>query len=124
MCSKHVCEDGVDDDGDGKNDYPNDPGCDDAGRRRRDRRLPERAHGPLGPNCPECGNGSDDDDDGKTDFPADPNCMAASSTSEWCLRHESVQKLVTATTMGDTTGLPSDYENPSCTFATAVPDLT
>ena len=28
VCSKHVCEDTVDEDNDGKNGYPQDPGCD------------------------------------------------------------------------------------------------
>ena len=52
VCAKHVCQDGVDDDGDGKNDYPDDPGC--AAPTDDD----ETDDCPSGPNCPECGDGA------------------------------------------------------------------
>lgn len=116
VCSKHVCDDGVDDDADGKNDYPDDPGClsatDDD----------ETDDCPDGPNCPECGNSVDDDHDGNTDFPADTQCLAASSTSEACPTHEIVPSLTQATTNGDTTGATNDFE-PSCVYSPGQPDL-
>jgi hypothetical protein len=117
VCAKHVCEDGVDDDADGKNDFPDDPGCltatDDD----------ETDDCPSGPNCPECGDGSDNDGDGHTDYPADTQCLAASSTSEACPTHELVPSLTMPTTMGDTTGATSDFD-PTCAISTGLPDLT
>ncbi len=57
------CEDGIDNDGDGVADYPDDPGCDDAGD------LSERA--------PQltCDDGADNDSDGRIDF--DPATLAS-----------------------------------------------
>jgi hypothetical protein len=117
VCSKHECSDGVDNDGDGLVDYPNDPGC---ATPDSDSELDDC---PNGPNCPECGNHIDDNRNGKTDYPQETNCVAASSTTEWCLRHSAVQKITGATTMGDTTGLPSDYDA-TCAFTMGVPDQT
>ena len=116
VCAKHVCQDGVDDDADGKNDYPDDPGCvtavDDD----------ETDDCPSGANCPECGDGRDNDMDGKTDYPMDTQCQAASSTSEACQSHEAVAELTMPSTMGDTTSATSDFE--TCGYDTGVPDLT
>jgi hypothetical protein len=85
-CEIARCADGMDNDGDGKIDFPHDPGCtafedddetDDCGN------AP-----PAGPNCPQCGNHIDDDGDGKIDYdpPAgsmsDPGCSSASDPSE------------------------------------------
>jgi hypothetical protein len=117
VCAKHVCSDGVDDDGDGKNDYPNDPGCTSA---TDDDEMDDC---PSGPNCPECGNGIDDDHDGKTDYPMDLQCQSAASTSEACQSHEAVPEITTATTQGDTTLATSDFD-PTCAFDTGIPDLT
>ncbi len=71
-CSQPRCRDGVDNDTDGKTDFPADPGCDDAGD--NDEADPAVK--------PECADGVDNDMDGKTDFPADPGCMAASEKDE------------------------------------------
>jgi outer membrane protein assembly factor BamB len=95
-----ACNDGLDDDGDGKIDFPADPGCTsaadvseraecedgidndhdgktdwpaDAGCRNR---LPRATESPA------CSNGVDDDGDGKIDFPADPSCTATWGESE------------------------------------------
>jgi hypothetical protein len=76
ICARAVCDDGLDDDGDGKHDYPNDPGCaapDDA---------TENDTCPSGAGCPVCGDGTDNDADTRVDFPADFGCAAASGTSE------------------------------------------
>jgi hypothetical protein len=125
VCSKHECSDGVDNDGDGLVDYPNDPGCATPDGDSETDDCPSALNNhTLGPNCPECGNKLDDNHNGKTDYPMETNCVAASSSTEWCLRHTVVQKLAAASTTGDTTGLPSDYENSTCTFATGVPDQT
>jgi hypothetical protein len=69
------CDNGIDDDADGKTDFnptpgAGDPDCDD----------------PLddseGPPLPRCNDGIDNDVDGKIDFPADPGCDDANDVSE------------------------------------------
>ncbi|HEX2485306.1 MAG TPA: hypothetical protein VHQ66_08400, partial [Myxococcota bacterium] len=62
-----VCHDGVDNDGDGKSDYPLDPGCASAAS------LSEN---------PRCDNGVDDDGDGRVDAPVDIGCGGATATRE------------------------------------------
>jgi large repetitive protein len=118
VCSPPVCSDTIDDDGDGKLDYPNDPGC--AG--------PEDATesdvcatAPTDPACPLCGNGLDDDGDGQTDYPGDPTCVAASSRNEACAQSEplivATQPLTTGTTAGaanDFTPPPGNYNGHAC----------
>jgi hypothetical protein len=107
VCSKAVCNDGLDDDGDTKIDYPNDPGCstpeDDT----------ENDSCPSGAGCPECGDGIDNDNDTKTDYPMDTTCKAAGDSSESCTTTEGVVLINTAVTTGDTTNATSDI-NPTC----------
>ncbi|MGH3911351.1 MAG: hypothetical protein ACRDRM_11035, partial [Pseudonocardiaceae bacterium] len=64
---KPECEDGVDNDGDGKTDYPADKDCD----------SPQDDS-----ESPECSDGIDNDGDGKIDYPADPECDNAQDDSE------------------------------------------
>ncbi len=71
-CQRALCNDGLDNDGDGKTDYPFDPGCPDQGRDDEADPTPR----------PSCGNGADDDADGKTDFPGDPGCTSAADDFE------------------------------------------
>jgi probable HAF family extracellular repeat protein len=61
------CANGLDDDGDGKIDYPADPEC-------------EARHDPS--EAPDCANGIDDDGDGLIDEAADPGCFDATSFSQ------------------------------------------
>ena len=68
--AKPACADNRDNDGDGKIDFPNDPGCpvpqaDDEGDPC-----------PDGAACPQCGDGKDNDGNGKTDFPEDTTVKA------------------------------------------------
>ncbi|MFN2389105.1 MAG: choice-of-anchor P family protein [Actinomycetota bacterium] len=63
------CEDGVDNDGDGKIDFPNDPGCESP--KDDDER-----------DLKECEDGVDNDGDGKIDFPADPGCDSPKDDDE------------------------------------------
>jgi hypothetical protein len=70
------CSDHVDNDGDGKTDFPADPGC------LNPNQNSETDDCPDGPGCPQCGNGKDDDGDGLKDYGADPDCSAASDPSE------------------------------------------
>ncbi len=59
-----ACSDGLDGDGDGLADFPDDPGCASAGDDDEgDRPAP-----------PACDNGLDDDGDGRVDYPDDPGC--------------------------------------------------
>ncbi|MEN0065596.1 MAG: MYXO-CTERM sorting domain-containing protein [Myxococcota bacterium] len=73
------CNDGIDQDGDGLVDWPNDPGCET----------------PFDPNetdpltTPACFNNSDDDSDGLTDFPNDPECISAAHRYENCTELDS-----------------------------------
>jgi hypothetical protein len=58
-CDLPACSDGIDNDRDGKTDYPDDPGCINAGWTHEQG---------------QCENGVDDDGDGLIDSPADPGC--------------------------------------------------
>jgi hypothetical protein len=62
-----ACSDGVDQDGDGRFDFPQDPGCASAAAAFED---------------PACDNGADDDGDGLADFPDDPGCGLAAGARE------------------------------------------
>jgi hypothetical protein len=64
------CADGSDNDGDGRTDYPNDPGC--VGPADNDEVDPK----------PACSDGADNDGDGETDFPADLGCLGPNDDSE------------------------------------------
>jgi hypothetical protein len=55
-----ACGDGIDNDGDGLVDFPDDPGCHDRRQALED---------------PECNDGVDNDGDLLTDYPEDPNCL-------------------------------------------------
>jgi len=63
-----VCKDGLDNDSDGKTDYPADPDC----------------RSPTDPaeKVAACADGRDNDTDGKTDYPADPQCTSTDDTAE------------------------------------------
>ncbi|MCA9537887.1 MAG: hypothetical protein KC620_03300, partial [Myxococcales bacterium] len=72
FCTRAVCDNGRDDDGDGRVDFPADPGC--ASAADEDETDP--------PVPPQCANGVDDDEDGLVDFPNDPRCGSAADDSE------------------------------------------
>ncbi|MBI5478362.1 MAG: hypothetical protein HY906_05865, partial [Deltaproteobacteria bacterium] len=101
------CSDGLDNDGDGKTDFPDDPGCltptdndetdvaecadnvDNDGNGTED--FPadtgcSSAADPLEqtvpPGAPACSDGIDNDLDGLTDYPADPGCHSPNDPSE------------------------------------------
>lgn len=119
VCSKPVCSDGVDDDGDGKADYPNDPGCDSPTD------SDETDDCPSGPNCPACGNGIDDDGDGHTDYPDDTQCHSASGVSEVCQDIDPIASITTAVTTGDTSSAHNDITDATCDTSgtNTAPDL-
>jgi hypothetical protein len=64
------CSNGLDDDGDGLTDHPDDPGCADATD------LSEHAPSLA------CDDGVDGDGDGSADFPSDPGCQSPTSSLE------------------------------------------
>jgi hypothetical protein len=113
ICTKPVCSDGLDDDGDGKIDHPSDPGCDNPAD------SDETDDCPNGPNCPDCSDGVDNDNDGNIDFPADPSCKAAGDPSEACNTSEPITAITQVTTQGDTTNAVNDYD-PPCNSSTGT----
>jgi len=116
ICAQPACNDGLDDDGDGKTDYPNDPGCASPNGNNETDNCP----GPAG--CPECANTLDDDGDGMTDYPADTTCKAAGDASESCISSEGVELIIQRTTTGTTVGSTNDFD-PTCDSSSAsAPD--
>jgi large repetitive protein len=73
-CSSQ-CSDGVDNNGDGKIDYPDDPGCSSPSDNSESTVCP-------GASCPVCADGVDNDGDTAKDYPADFGCSSAGGTSE------------------------------------------
>jgi len=66
----YLCDDGVDNDGDGSTDFPGDPGCVDADDlSEKDPTLP-------------CDDGADNDTDESVDYPADIGCKNPTWTTE------------------------------------------
>lgn len=65
-----LCNDGIDNDADGRTDYPSDPGC-------------TSATDPTERGSVTCDNGEDDDRDSLGDYPADPGCSGPSDSTEW-----------------------------------------
>lgn len=81
------CVDGIDNDGDGSTDHPNDPGCSGTGD------MSERG-------ATACDNGLDDDSDGSGDYPADPGCSSPADTSEATDCGETAPGIVVCATPG------------------------
>jgi hypothetical protein len=70
------CGDGVDNDGDGKNGYPFDPGCSSITD------PTELDDCPLGSGCAACANQVDEDGDGAAGYPTDPGCASPGDLDE------------------------------------------
>lgn len=70
-----VCADGLDNDGDGFFDYPEDPGCSSPA----DDDEYNLADPPV---LPACSDGLDNDGDGTIDYPNDPGCASAADDDE------------------------------------------
>lgn len=69
-----ACADGLDNDADGKTDYPADPGCSGPG---------DNSEADPPPPAPAaCADSLDNDRDGLVDYPNDPGCASASDTDE------------------------------------------
>jgi hypothetical protein len=113
-CQPALCSDGVDNDSDGKIDYPADPGCDSPADDT------EADNCPGGAGCPVCANGIDDDADATIDWPADYGCVAASGTTEvFCMAETDPTSLLTTSTASGTTAGLTNTLVPPCTSGSA-----
>jgi cysteine-rich repeat protein len=73
-----ACSDGNDNDGDGKIDYPADPGCSST---TDDSEVDPPVNPPPSITY-QCNDGLDNDSDGKIDYPADPGCSSTTDNDE------------------------------------------
>lgn len=113
-CQPAQCGDAMDNNMDGKTDYPADPGCTSTSDDTETTVCP-------GATCPVCSNSLDDDMDGLTDYPADTSCVAASGSNESCTSTEPVINVTTAMTNGDTSTATDDTKLPStCASSTSA----
>lgn len=77
-CVPGVCNDNIDEDGDGHPGFPTDPGCTSiSDTDEADTCFPTPQAG-----CPICSDGVDNDGDSLIDFPMDPTCSSAADTIE------------------------------------------
>ncbi|HUQ06430.1 MAG TPA: hypothetical protein VM261_28195 [Kofleriaceae bacterium] len=115
-CERPVCNDGRDDDGDTKTDFPLDPGCvspDD---------MTEQDTCP-GTGCPACADGMDNDNDNRTDYPSDTSCTSASGTSEAdCPTEVDALQVITAASATGTTAGAGNQFTPACDAGSNAPD--
>ncbi len=72
--SKPQCSDGIDNDNDGKTDYPADTSCYSVG---------DWNEAAPSASVPFCSDGKDNDNDGKIDYPADQDCYSKDDWDEW-----------------------------------------
>ena len=113
VCAPHECEDGVDNDGDARIDYPNDSGCPDG---NDDTELISGSD-PI----PACGNAVDDEGDGLSDYPTDPGCTAAADGDELeCIGASSITPIPAAGASGDTAVGGSGGFSAACASATST----
>lgn len=94
------CSDKLDNDGDQRIDYPNDPGC----SSKRD----NSERGTIA-----CDNGVDDDGDTRSDYPNDPGCSSPSDTSE-----QSTVQCDDGIDNGDADALKDYGNDPGCSSLT------
>lgn len=79
-----LCSDGLDNDGDGQTDYPNDPDCFDSMDDNEDGPGSGGAFDSARPSAfaSECSDGRDNDGNGLIDWPDDPGCASAYQGTE------------------------------------------
>jgi hypothetical protein len=118
VCTTPQCGDTFDDDADGKNGFPADPGCTSATDND------ETDDCPTGPNCPACSNEIDDDTDGMTDYPADTSCTTAAGGSEACNgEQDPIETIVMGTTNGTLVGASNDHDASCDSSSASGPDV-
>ncbi len=74
----YQCSDGLDNDSDGRTDYPTDPGC----SSNTDNDELDVPQPPPAPTY-QCSDGLDNDSDGRTDYPTDPGCSSSTDNDEF-----------------------------------------
>jgi hypothetical protein len=110
-----ACSDFLDNDNDGFQDFPFDPGC------ISDGDTDESDGCPNDPSCPACANGIDDDGDGWIDA-ADPGCAYAADVDEYhflpieCGPSVVLTDITASGTASDVFGIgePNSLESPTC----------
>ena len=70
----HQCSDGIDNDSDGKTDYPSDPGCTSS--------VDDNEYNAVVVTY-QCNDGIDNDGDGYTDYPSDAGCSSSTDNNEY-----------------------------------------
>ncbi|MDB4959212.1 MAG: cell surface receptor domain protein [Myxococcales bacterium] len=112
ICAPTECNDGSDNNMDGKIDYPNDPGCSSVADDTETTVCP-------GATCPVCSNGLDDDLDMKVDYPLDFGCSSAGGANEvFCsLEVDPVVAITTPAVTGTLAGLHANLTTSCSTFA-------
>lgn len=118
VCTPAQCNDGVDNDGDGKMDFPAEPGCTSSSDDDETDTCP-------GAGCPACSNGIDDDSDGRMDYPTDGACVSASGNSEvnCSIEADPIIKVALPMYTGTTVGAANNMA-PSCNTANTAPEVT
>ncbi len=112
-CDATACNDGADNDGDGRVDVF-DPGCTSI--------LDDDETDPA--TEPQCGNGLDDDGDSLVDYPADPGCARASDPLEQdCNDSDPIVDVSHLASYSSTTASAHDDFSPSCSAGSAAPDV-
>ncbi len=114
-CQSGLCGDGMDNDSDGKTDYPNDPGCDSLGD--------DTEANPA--TAPVCSNTMNDDGDAFTDWPTDWGCTSAAGANEnFCVGDvaaDIVGLYTTNPTTGTTVGAANNWPNATnCTSSGSI----
>ncbi|MBA3541810.1 MAG: pre-peptidase C-terminal domain-containing protein [Deltaproteobacteria bacterium] len=113
-CQGNQCNDGIDNNGDGATDYPNDSGCVD----------------PFGATeattVTVCSNTLDDDGDTRTDYALDNSCWSAAGNNEaFCnVETDRVSQIVAPVTTGTTTALHNDHPPTTCQSTSTANDMT
>jgi hypothetical protein len=109
-CEKPECSDNRDFDGDGFDDFPDDPGCDSPQDNSENDSCPD------GASCPQCADGVDNNDteDSKIDYPADPGCSSASDDTEKDCTDSDPLLAITKPSLTGSTGTLTDDFVPEC----------
>lgn len=115
-CQPGLCGDKIDNDSDGKIDFPNDPGCDSLGD--------DTEANPATP--PVCSNSANDDGDALTDWPADYGCTSAAGGNEtFCVGEVDAPAVVTTNPItGTTVGLANNFSAVMGTCTTGTSPMT
>jgi large repetitive protein len=117
-CERAECNDNSDFDGDGLDDYPDDPGCESLLDNDEDDTCPG------GASCPQCGDGVDNNDteDSRADYPADLGCTSAADDDEQdCTDSDPLLVINQPTLTGNTSTLTDDFQ-PECNSLNSARD--